>query len=247
MALNVNFCRRCVKLTTSWCWHVNDRCTRVGMGVQAPNGLGWEDFDVPGDDGSKRNQYGRFPSFTQINGEEYEAWVEANPAGESYGGVPALTMPILWAGRQFVLKNPCLAKAMPLFHKHTPTLPEVVMSAPFLTIMLSKPSALLVDMLAQTRNTLALPALDPGLEQSPGVWGLRTPGFYTFALHVRHHPVGFESLSVAMTKRQHPDMMSHFWTAARARCLTAKAAAAERGEEMLVYSKAHLITLLPFS
>jgi hypothetical protein len=177
------------------------------------------------------------PAFADFNDK-----VVADPAADSYRSHSAMTMTSMWTAPHFLTSNDCVRQSMPLFHKyaslrHTAEgfLDEQLMASPFFTALLSKPSDRMVRLLAQTRKRLALPALEPGLEHTPGVWGLRTPGQYLFALHVRHHPVGFESQSVFMTNRRPEGAMALFWAAAKERCAEAKAAAATRGETMLVY------------
>jgi hypothetical protein len=74
---------------------------------------------------------------------------------------------------------------------------------------------------------LGLPQLADGAEERPGLWGLRTPGYYIFALHFRNVPLGFEPLSAEINERAdqrefRKNILGAFWAAAEKNAVKAK-------------------------
>ena len=73
-------------------------------------------------------------------------------------------------------------------------LPEFMLLIPFYYTLFRRPGPTMIQALKTIRQRLHLPSLPLGLESVPGTWGLRTPGYYLYALHFRRIPLGFVSL-----------------------------------------------------
>ena len=148
--------------------------------------------------------------------------------------------------RSIMVEGECLSKSMPSFvgcarASHSPTtyLPDNVLSAPFFYMMFKRPAPRLVELLNMVRQRLELPQLTREQEPIPGSRGLYTPGYYLFALHVRHIPVGFEPLAIDLN---HPKNLKNrlslqegYWKIAVANAKKAARIAKCRKEKLLIY------------
>tara|TARA_B110000090_G_C13172473_1_gene366009 strand:- start:362 stop:619 length:258 start_codon:yes stop_codon:yes gene_type:complete len=79
-------------------------------------------------------------------------------------------------------------------------MPENILPVPFFYNLFKRPGPKMVQYLDKVRVKLDLPMLEDGIEEYPGQWGLRTPGYYLFALHFRNIPVGFEPLAIDLNQ-----------------------------------------------
>ena len=97
----------------------------------------------------------------------------------------------------------------------------------------------MVELLTKVRERLGLPLLTPDQEGVPGQRGLNTPGYYIFALHLRHVPVGFEPLAIDLNKdstlENRTELLTGFWETAIENAKKAKELAECRGEKLLIY------------
>ena len=140
---------------------------------------------------------------------------------------------------KLVKNGECLTEALTVFGKCIDRVQDMAVNMPVYYNVFKKPTKRLVDMLAQVRERLALPQLEPGLEPKPGQWGLYTPGYYLFALHFRMIPLGFEPLSVMLNEKQHLESqineLKEFWDSAKRLAKQARALADCRNETLLIY------------
>lgn len=72
--------------------------------------------------------------------------------------------------------------------------PELL-QVPFYYGLFARPSPVTVEALTKIRVRNGIPLLLAGVERHPGVWGLRTPGYYIVAFHFRAMPLGFEPMA----------------------------------------------------
>jgi len=174
----------------------------------------------------------------------WAAQIHKSPSNTSY------TKTVLVAGvcggeREIFTTGGCLSKAMPDFVGCAAApysdryLHDIVLPVPFFTTLFKRPAPFMAEVLSRIRNKLELPALAPGLESSPGAWGLRTPGYYIFALHFRRIPLGFEPLAIDLNLEVNLQfrtrVLQGFWDFAERYSKQAQSIAACRGEKLLIY------------
>jgi len=142
---------------------------------------------------------------------------------------------------QFVNTGSCVDKAMPHFGKCVTRMIYNVVGMPFFHQLFRRPSSKMVSALANIRTRLGLPKLENGTEPSPGAWGLRTPGYYIFAMHWRQVPLGFEPSAFEVqewSKKQGDSkgtLLKSFWKIAEGYAEEAQKLAKCRGEKLLIY------------
>lgn len=147
--------------------------------------------------------------------------------------------------REIMVGGDCLEHSMPDFVKCAASrtqggyMQDNLLPVPFFSTLFKKPGPLLAEYVGKVRTKLGLPALAPGTEPTPGAWGLRTPGYYVFALHFRNIPVGFEPLSIDLnrprTKHSRNSILEGFWTMAEKYAKRAKKLAECRQQTLLIY------------
>jgi len=99
--------------------------------------------------------------------------------------------------------------------------------------LFSRPGPVIVHTLKASRERMELPQLADGLEEVPGAWGLRTPGYYILALHFRAIPIGFEPMALDLPDRT--PQLPKFWKTAAEAAEKAAAIAECRGLKLLIY------------
>ena len=116
------------------------------------------------------------------------------------------------------------------------------MNIPFFYYLFRRPGPFIERALDKIRTRLALP---PGDAHS----GLRSEGFYILALHFRRIPVGFEPLALDLNSGRQLEMrltaLRGFWEYAKKAARQAKALAACRKQELIIYFASDDIELRP--
>lgn len=142
---------------------------------------------------------------------------------------------------QFVTTGDCVTKAFPLYGKCVSRMIYNVIGMPFFHSLFRRPSSKMVKALANIRTRLGLPMLANGTEPAPGAWGLRTPGYYIFAMHWRQVPLGFEpsAFEVQEWNKKQGDskgtLLKSYLKVAKNFAQEAKELAECRGEKLLIY------------
>ena len=114
------------------------------------------------------------------------------------------------------------------------------MSALFSYMAFKRPSTKMIEYIKIIRKNIGLPTLPSGLEEIPGQWGIRTPGYYILAVHYRNIPIGFEPVAIELrqTKSQHEyktAISTGFWQHIKQSAIEAKKIATCRNEKLLIY------------
>jgi len=162
-----------------------------------------------------------------------------------------LEKPVMVAGvcggdRSIMLQGDCLENVLTKFvgcagAEYDPKkyMPDNILSVPYFYMMFKKPAPRMVELLKTVRERLGLPILTPDQEAVPGQRGLNTPGYYIFALHLRHIPVGFEPLAIDLNKdstlENRLSLLDGYWQVAEKNAKKAKEIAECRGEKLLIY------------
>jgi len=169
---------------------------------------------------------------------------------KKYFTAPVMLSSMCGGSNLFVDKMDCLKWALPKFYDCLVAPPQqpgkerglpmsIGHSVPAFYFSFRRPGPLLIKNIQLVRLRLGLPQLQEGMESAPGQWGIRTPGVYLLALHFRSIPVGFEPLGVDMQRgkqgRRRKELLHAFWVHAKKSAEHAKAIAACRGEELMIY------------
>ncbi len=184
--------------------------------------------------------------FYDYSGEKYVSWRQKINTTEGLRSLNhrKLMMGACHTDPQSLVDGRCTTSAIPAFAKcfekwlgkgHT----EIKAGFPGYYATFRKPTAQLRRHLEIIRGRLGLPLLPPGLEPSPGRWGLYTPGYFMLALQWRGIPVGFEAHSLENNQgdqitNRHGEL-SWFWRKAEETAARAKEIAACRNETLLIY------------
>ena len=145
-----------------------------------------------------------------------------------------------------ILYGACTRKALPYYTKCFPKLLYNVAGIPFFYMLFKRPTALLVKNLSKIRQRLSLPQVNASMHGQPnplssGLLGLRTPGYYIFALHIRGIPKGFEPLSFDIhndhdSRRTRRKILRNFWLYAEQNAKHARSlASCRQNQNLLIY------------
>lgn len=178
---------------------------------------------------------------------DWASGIAANGRNTTY------TKKILVAGvcggeREMITTGGCMQHVMPKFLQCATNpladqftyVQENMLGIPFFYTLFQRPDPEVMGVALRTiRTRLNLPQLEAGTEPSPGAWGLRTPGYYILALHFRRIPIGFEPLALELNEKRNleyrMETLRGFWKFAEQAATKAKALAACRKQELLIY------------
>ena len=143
---------------------------------------------------SQKSQLSSFVSpTTTMTKEELDEQQLRATAWSHYENKTLLNAGICGGEREMLNTGDCLSGILPRFTSSEcfQQLPEFMLLIPFYHTLFRRPGPTMIQTLEKIRQRLDLPLLPPGLESVPGTWGLRTPGYYLYALHFRRIPLGF--------------------------------------------------------
>lgn len=190
---------------------------------------------------------------------EFAKEVKADPKiTKRYYEKKILVAGVCGGEREIMIKGDCLEHSMPNFITCASSrtqggyMQDNLLPVPFFSTLFTRPGPLLAEYVTQIRTKLGLPTLAPGTEPTPGAWGLRTPGYYIFALHFRNIPVGFEPLSIDLnrprTKGNRENILEGFWAMAEKYAKKAQKLAECRKQTLLIYfATDDVVTLRPLA
>ena len=134
-----------------------------------------------------------FPTNTMAKNEGDEHHQLSASAWSHYENKTLLNAGICGGEREMLNTGDCLSGILPRFTSPEcfEQLPEFMLLIPFYYALFRRPGPTMIQALSTIRQRLNLPLLSPGVEKVPGTWGLRTPGYYLYALHFRRIPLGY--------------------------------------------------------
>eukprot|EP01038_Epipyxis_sp_PR26KG_P004121 gene4121-5875_t len=180
----------------------------------------------------------------------FKNWIDGLNLNQSDSIYPGnnLVAGICGADRDTIVSNECIKDTLPSFYKCATSsnsytfLDDILLLVPFFYHLFSQPSQLMIDKLTMIRERLLLP-LHANINLESIIHydslGLRTPGYYIFAMHFRNAPLGFEPLSVMLNENGMNEMrkslLENFWQMGEKNIIIAANVAKCRNLKLLIY------------
>ena len=210
---------------------------------------------LPPNESVKSWNYGRQYGYQDVaqfdyakHGQRPGRYKKFSRALEKNGTLPysssILSTALCGGDEEFLTTGNCMNRLLPIFTSCARE-DQVSMNIPFFYYLFRRPGTFIESTLERIRQRLDLPAPQPGDHHR----GLRSDGIYILALHFRRIPVGFEPLALELNSGRQLEMrltaLHAFWEYSKKAARQAKALAACRKQDLLIYFASDDVELRP--